>query len=447
MSRGFRNVVAAITLATFILVFFALATQMPLKTAVDEVILPSALAQATRKVFNVKDFGARGDNASDDTAAIQRTIQAAPDGSTIYFPPGIYNVGNFFVTNRSGLVFVGEERNSVIKQKTGAPRIATFDSSRDVVITKLAFDANGILKYGGVVFYASTGVRLEQNSFFDSAPKPIGSGDHYSFVFGKGPKPSRDVKIINNVIDDLQLEVDHSQNVIIEGNTVSRALNTAGIGIFTIGDNAVAEDYLIKGNTLIDPPKIGFAVELDPPSNNNCTFRRITIINNKIIRTKTGGRGILVGTPDNSKSTMGNVFEDITIKDNVMRVDATAPQPGAMIFANSSARAGITFQRLIVSGNTFENNGPANIGYAIDLRRLQNSVVADNTLKGATNGIALAGDLLANDVHNNVVEAADIAYRLDSSLGGNRAINNRVIGNPRLPWLLSNMKTSDAVER
>jgi len=198
---------------------------------------------------------------------------------------------------------------------------------------------------------------------------------------------------------------------------------------------------------LIDPPKIGFAVELDPPANNNCTFRRITIINNKIIRTKTGGRGILVGTPDNSKPTTGNVFEDITIKDNVMRVDATAPQPGAMIFANSSVRAGITFQRLTVSGNTFENNGPANIGYAIDLRRLQNSVVADNTLKGATNGIALSGDLLANDVHNNVLEAADIAYRLDSSLGGNRAINNRVIGNPRLPWLLSNMKTSDAVER
>ena len=88
------------------------------------------------------------------------------------------------------------------------------------------------------------------------------------------------------MIDDLQLEVDHSQNVVIEGNTVSRALNTAGIGIFTIGDNAVAEDYLIKGNTLIDPPKIGFAVELDPPANNNCTFRRITIIDNKIIRTK-----------------------------------------------------------------------------------------------------------------------------------------------------------------
>ncbi len=50
----------------------------------------------------------------------------------------------------------------------------------------MAFDANGIMSYRGVVFYAVRGVRIENNSFFDSAPKPVGKTDHYSFVFARG---------------------------------------------------------------------------------------------------------------------------------------------------------------------------------------------------------------------------------------------------------------------
>jgi hypothetical protein len=209
----------------------------------------------------------------------------------------------------------------------------------------------------------------------------------------------------------------------------------------------VAEDYLIQGNTLIDPPKLGFAVELDPPTNNYCSFRRIAIVGNRIIRAKTAGRGILIGTPDNSKPTVGNVFEDITIKDNVMRVESGAPQPGPMIFANASARSTIIFQRLTITGNRFENKATASIGYAIDLRRVQNSTVAANNITGATSGIALSGELSANDLRGNVVEAAEIASRFDSSQGSNRAADNRILGNPRQPWITSNLKPSDAIAR
>ena len=146
--------------------------------------LPTTGKAPTGKVYNVKQLGAIGDGIANDTAAIQNTINTAPDGSTIYFPAGTYDVSNLQVKNRSGLSFIGEERNSLIRQKTGAQRMATFTGSRDIVIAKLAFDANGITSYGGVVFYAATGVRIENNSFIDSAPKPIGRTDRYSFVFG-----------------------------------------------------------------------------------------------------------------------------------------------------------------------------------------------------------------------------------------------------------------------
>jgi hypothetical protein len=41
-------------------------------------------------VINVKDFGATGNGTTDDTAAIQAAITAAPAGAAIYFPKGSY---------------------------------------------------------------------------------------------------------------------------------------------------------------------------------------------------------------------------------------------------------------------------------------------------------------------------------------------------------------------
>lgn len=42
--------------------------------------------------LNVKDFGATGDGTTNDTTAIQAAIDAATDGSVVYFPPGTYRV-------------------------------------------------------------------------------------------------------------------------------------------------------------------------------------------------------------------------------------------------------------------------------------------------------------------------------------------------------------------
>ncbi len=141
------------------------------------------------------------------------------------------------------------------------------------------------------------------------------------------------------------------------------------------------------------------------------------------------------------------MFEDLVIKNNRLRIEANAPQPSQMIFANTTATAGILFNGLTVSGNKFENEGPGGRGYAIDLRRIQKSLVADNTVKGFTSGISLSGELLSNEVRNNVVEASEVAYRLEGSLGGNKTSNNRIVGKPRQGWMSSNLQASDAVEQ
>jgi len=44
--------------------------------------------------YNVVQYGAVGDGATDDTAAIQATINAMGDNNTIYFPPGDYSISD-----------------------------------------------------------------------------------------------------------------------------------------------------------------------------------------------------------------------------------------------------------------------------------------------------------------------------------------------------------------
>jgi Pectate lyase superfamily protein len=64
------------------------------------------------KVINVKDFGAKGDNRHDDTAAIQNAINKAsspPEGGILYFPAGHYLVSKTLIIEYAqGLIMRGE---------------------------------------------------------------------------------------------------------------------------------------------------------------------------------------------------------------------------------------------------------------------------------------------------------------------------------------------------
>ena len=79
--------------------------------------------------------------------------------------------------------------------------------------------------------------------------------------------------------------------------------------------------------------------------------------------------------------------------------------------------AAVGFDRAVVTGNTIDSAGPRNRGYAIDLRRVQNSIIADNSVNGVTNGISLGGSRQAIEMRDNVVVASDVAYAFSDSQG------------------------------
>ncbi len=83
---------------------------------------------------NVKDYGATGDGVTDDTAAIQSTLTALPEGHVLYFPAGVYLV--------SSTLTIG--RNQTI-QGVHAPRWAYDSGSPSVIQATAGFSGTCII--------------------------------------------------------------------------------------------------------------------------------------------------------------------------------------------------------------------------------------------------------------------------------------------------------------
>lgn len=109
-----------------------------------------------QQVFvNVKDFGAVGDGATNDTAAIQAAInyaktittsgaQGSATGSTVYFPPGAYYIGTppLRITGNSNIGLLGAAPASSLP---GAASGLFCNSSTDSVIAVYGDDSTAAL--------------------------------------------------------------------------------------------------------------------------------------------------------------------------------------------------------------------------------------------------------------------------------------------------------------
>ena len=342
-------------------------------------------------VIDVTTYGAVPNDSADDSLAIQNAIDAAPAGSTIYFPRGIYLLSGIQINNRSGLTLIGDGSTlTILKRNGGYPKMFESSGSTDLTVTNLGFDANGIVAYGGFNFYDAQRITITKNRFFDSNKQPVGQLDRYSWVFGRGSVPSEDIVITDNLIEDLQLEVDFGLRVRIEGNTIVRPVQTAGIGIFTVNDNTAAQDYTIQDNTIVDPVVSagGIVVHLDPPSSSYSTMKTFRILNNQIVYTKyLGGNGasaIRLGTGNNSQATTGNIFDDIVIQNNVIYKDPGSSYDfgviDSIIFGNSSVTANFSFDNTNVSNNVFYYNNQSGI-LNVDIRQQGINYTESNNLR------------------------------------------------------------------
>ena len=390
-------------------------------------------------VFNVQKFGAKGDGKTDDTLAIQSVVNKAPDGSCIYFPPGVYLVAvedpkGIVVQKRSRLRFLGEGPASVIKVPPEKGRSwMRFYDCEDIEITRLSFDKNGSTRFGGVAFYSSRRIRIHKNRFFDSNPQPSDGYDRYAIVFGIAPKVSEDIWISENLIEHLQVEIDKARRVHIINNRSINPEYTLAFGWASGTVRAICEDWQIIGNLVIDPPIYGIGIALDGHRNDS-VIRNVTIANNLIVyRDKPlySGRAIMIGSrPEERVVAKGVTWENIAIVNNqVVYEPSFEPvrnlwRPAIQVTASGEKER---MAKVRISGNIVNGNGKLK-SWGIEIAYATDCIISDNAVYGSQGGILMRYLSRSLIQGNRVTDVEGDAYALVHSKGNNVFVSNFVFG-------------------
>jgi len=92
--------------------------KLPMLTNFLSIAVFAAVAIARPPAFfNIKTYGAQGDGAALDTAAVNKAIDAASaaGGGTVYFPPGTYVAGSIHLKSNVTLYL---EQGSTVEAST-----------------------------------------------------------------------------------------------------------------------------------------------------------------------------------------------------------------------------------------------------------------------------------------------------------------------------------------
>ncbi|HEV2419185.1 MAG TPA: glycosyl hydrolase family 28-related protein [Terriglobia bacterium] len=294
-------------------------------------VTSSAIADKGGQVFNVMAYGAKGDGVTDDTAAIQNTVNTACSGTTygtVYFPATktfstssvgipancilngggtlLFKAGNYSVSLNSGDVVAGLTLNGNSVDYGAA--LYVNPGAQNFLIQDNTFDNwendGSVLVWNGVTGPGKILDNIFSHDGFGSPPVfdvQCGVGSHDILIEG------------NHFTNEYNYSIgaDGSNHIIISNNTITASTNGSGAGIQVEATGGPLDSITITGNQIFNFATCASCTGIHVVSTNqNAT--NVVISSNQV---HNGGRGIVfetVGSGAIKQATLSNfIIHDI----------------------------------------------------------------------------------------------------------------------------------------
>ena len=209
------------------------------------ILQSSTLPNGIATILNVKDYGATGNGATDDTTAIQACINAAQTGGpggrgiAVWFPSGVYYTSAGLKVQQNNIALWGAGQGSTV--------IYPNFASGDVVTLGWVDAAGGDTRYAAMEF--------SDIQIFAPSARTTGAGINVRWA--------SDVRInnfsMNNMVTGIRIGdttgSKASIKVWIQNGTINNTLVQNGIGIRV--DNNLGGDIYIGPNVIMSNPTTG----------------------------------------------------------------------------------------------------------------------------------------------------------------------------------------------
>jgi len=364
----------------------------------------------TTLTVNVKDYGAKGDGFTEDTAAFQKAMDkvSLKGGGEVFIPAGNYILQPIFV--KSNVNLVGENRDTVtLKLSDDAndqkqTRLVNINNVKNIKLKNITFDGNykkhtnGIEHMHAVFVWDSDHVTITHNRMKNAV------GDGIS-VTGS-TRASNYVTISNNIIED-----NHRSNIVVEQVNHIKIFNnisTSKVGRPTLHFEPWVEQNLydakIYNNTFETNASETYSIQIEGTKGAGNFFNDLDFYNNTV----TGSKGKFM-----IKETKGAKIHDNKL--NVKKV--------YIWFKNENLQI-------------YDNKIKSDVGFVMEghLGNSKRTFIFDNTVTTKNDGI------------NVITGSDDTTYKRNTFVGsgGGRAAylwanetnikNTKIIGNSFLNY-------------
>lgn len=404
-------------------------------------------------IVNVRDYGAVGDGAADDTAAINAAIGALANYSSLFFPAGNYKITGS-LTGFTGLSYIRVygDNARIFSNVTGAAG-NTFVA--DATCSFINFDHLSIVgsatirgsgihirlysSYSSVtncylqgcsdfaIHCNNTGCRIENNTIV----APLGDGIHFG-------EAKNFVCVGNNISgtgdDGIGIIADtaglNPERGVVVGNHIYNT-GSAGIRINEVND------LLVEGNTIETTP--GSGIEVNRYTSTTFYNARVHIKGNKLVGTQTtlGPRGAIIMDFCNESSVTENEvydpangsgisfldFNDLVIRGNTIR---GSPTRAIASDDTTTLNVAVNWYGLIVDANVIQWNQANEAIYAVPAGgiTINNVLITSNVANQLPAGNWIFYNRVTTGKVGNNTSRDGLAVAAGGTVAGVTAFNN-----------------------